>query len=117
MSRKWYIFSAAIRAGYVDLAVVGMLTSVISVFFYLRVVVMMYMTDPADQPDRPAIGVLPIAALVVSTIVLFYLGILPTRCSTWRQHPSARFFERVVGARSGSLLRRSREAARVSWDF
>jgi NADH-quinone oxidoreductase subunit N len=76
---KWYIFSAAIRAGYVDLAVVGMLTSVISVFFYLRVVVMMYMTDPADQPERPAIGALPIAALVVSTIVLFYLGILPTR--------------------------------------
>ena len=76
---KWYIFSAAIRAGYVDLAVVGMLTSVISVFFYLRVVVMMYMTDPADQPERPVIGVLPIAALVVSTIVLFYLGILPTR--------------------------------------
>jgi NADH-quinone oxidoreductase subunit N len=76
---KWYVFSAAIRAGYVDLAVVGMLTSVISVFFYLRVVVMMYMTDPADQPERPAIGVLPIAALVVSTIVLFYLGILPTR--------------------------------------
>ena len=76
---KWYVFSAAIRAGYVDLAVVGMLTSVISVFFYLRVVVMMYMTDPADQPDRPAIGLLPIAALVLSTLVLFYLGILPTR--------------------------------------
>jgi hypothetical protein len=44
---------------------------------------MMYMTDPTDQQDRPAIGVLPIAALVVSTIVLFYLGILPTRVLDW----------------------------------
>ena len=76
---KWYVFSAAIRAGYYDLAVVGMLSSVISVFFYLRIVVMMYMADPADQQARPAVAAVPIAALVVSTIAIFYLGILPTR--------------------------------------
>src|SRR5215204_3791004 len=34
---KWYIFSAAVSAGYYGLAVIGMLTSVISVFFYLGV--------------------------------------------------------------------------------
>ena len=38
---KWYIFSAAVSAGYYWLAIIGMLTSVVSVFFYLRVVVMM----------------------------------------------------------------------------
>ena len=76
---KWYIFSAAVRAGYYDLAVVGMLSSVVSVFFYLRVVVMMYMAEPADAEPRPAIGVVPFVALVASTIALFYLGILPTR--------------------------------------
>jgi NADH-quinone oxidoreductase subunit N len=38
---KWYIFSAAVSAGYYGLAIVGVLTSVVSVFFYLRVVVMM----------------------------------------------------------------------------
>ena len=41
---KWYVFSAAIKAGYTWLAIIGVLTSVVSVFFYLRVVVMMYMT-------------------------------------------------------------------------
>jgi NADH-quinone oxidoreductase subunit N len=73
------VFSAAIQAGYYDLAVVGLLTSVISVFFYLRVVVMMYMTDPADASPRPAIGLVPVTALVLSTFAIFYLGILPTR--------------------------------------
>jgi NADH-quinone oxidoreductase subunit N len=76
---KWYIFTAAIRAGHYDLAIVGMLTSVISVFFYLRVVVMMYMADPTDEQPRPAIGAVPVLALVACTIALFYLGILPTR--------------------------------------
>src|ERR687892_1473881 len=42
---KWLIFSAAVSSGYYWLAIIGVLTSVISVFFYLRVVVMMYMAD------------------------------------------------------------------------
>src|SRR5207244_11399026 len=46
---KWYVFSAAVKAGYYWLAVIGVLTSVVSVFFYLRVVVMMYMT-PGEAP-------------------------------------------------------------------
>src|SRR4029078_8325770 len=41
---KWYVFSAAVKAVYTGLAVIGVLTSVISFFFYLRIVVMMYMT-------------------------------------------------------------------------
>src|SRR4051812_15819987 len=42
---KWYIFSAAVSSGNYVLAIIGVLTSVISVFFYLRVVVMMYMSE------------------------------------------------------------------------
>ena len=76
---KWYIFSAAVRANYYDLAIVGMLTSVVSVFFYLRVVVMMYMSEPVAEPKRPAMGPLALSALAISTAAIFYLGILPTR--------------------------------------
>jgi NADH-quinone oxidoreductase subunit N len=76
---KWYIFSAAVRSGHYDLAIVGMLSSVVSVFFYLRVVVMMYMAEPSEAQPRPAVGAVPFIALVVSMIALFYLGILPTR--------------------------------------
>src|SRR5215213_6951728 len=49
---KWYIFSAAVQEGHYWLAVIGVLTSVISVFFYLRIVVMMYMTEEGASPAR-----------------------------------------------------------------
>ncbi len=80
---KWYVFSAAIKAGYTWLAIIGVLTSVVSVFFYLRIVVMMYMT-PAETPIRfPAIPRMAAAALAVSAVLVFYLGILPTRVLDW----------------------------------
>jgi NADH-quinone oxidoreductase subunit N len=76
---KWYVFTASITAGYVWLAIIGVLTSVVSVFFYLRIVVMMYMTPaeaPAAFPPAPKIAA---AALVVSAVILLYLGLLPGR--------------------------------------
>jgi NADH-quinone oxidoreductase subunit N len=80
---KWYVFTAAIAAGYTWLAIIGVLTSVVSVFFYLRIVVMMYMTA-TDSPTRvPPIPRIAGAALAVSAILIFYLGILPTRVLDW----------------------------------
>jgi NADH-quinone oxidoreductase subunit N len=80
---KWYVFTAAVKAGYTWLAIVGVLTSVISVFFYLRIVVMMYMTpataSPAVLPTPRVAG----TALVISAILVFYLGILPTQVLSW----------------------------------
>ena len=77
---KLYVFSAAVKAGYYWLAILGVLTSVVSVFFYLRVVVMMYMADldPALPAPARASGV-GMAALVASIAVIIYLGMLPTR--------------------------------------
>ncbi len=80
---KWYVFNAAVKAGYPGLAIIGVLTSVVSVFFYLRVVVMMYMTT-ADRPARfPSVPKAVGAALIVSAILTFYLGVLPTRVMDW----------------------------------
>ena len=80
---KWYVFSAAVKAGYTGLAIIGVLTSVISVFFYLRIVVMMYMT-PSDAPAQfPTVPKIAGAALVASAILILYLGILPTRVLDW----------------------------------
>jgi NADH-quinone oxidoreductase subunit N len=77
---KWYVFSAAVKAGYVWLAIIGVLTSVVSVFFYLRVVVMMYMTPSGESMARfPPVPKLAGAALVLSALAIFYLGILPAR--------------------------------------
>jgi len=75
---KWYIFSAAIQEGHYWLAIIGVLTSVISVFFYLRIVVMMYMTEGTEIP-RPRVPVAAMAGLALAVAAVFYLGILPTR--------------------------------------
>jgi NADH-quinone oxidoreductase subunit N len=80
---KWYVFSAAISAGYTWLAVIGVLTSVVSVFFYLRIIVMMYMTPDEAPHGVPAVPRIAGAALVASAILVFYLGILPTRVLAW----------------------------------
>jgi len=76
---KWYIFSAAVSSGYYTLAIIGVLTSVVSVFFYLRVVVMMYMADRGTAEAPPRVAGLGMAALALSIAAIVYLGVLPTR--------------------------------------
>jgi len=89
---KWYVFGAAVKAGYPGLAIIGVLTSVVSVFFYLRIVVMMYMT-PSDEPRAvPAVPAVAGAALVASAALILYLGILPTRVLEWAASSVATIF-------------------------
>jgi NADH-quinone oxidoreductase subunit N len=81
---KWYVFSAGIKAGYTWLSIIGVLTSVVSVFFYLRIVVMMYMTPSGETIARfPPVPKVAGAALLASAILIFYLGILPARVLDW----------------------------------
>jgi NADH-quinone oxidoreductase subunit N len=80
---KWYVFSAAVKAGYGGLAVIGVLTSVISVFFYLRVIVMMYMTPSDQRMSVPPVPRIAGTAIVTSAALLVYLGVLPSRVIDW----------------------------------
>ncbi len=75
---KWYIFSAAVQEEHYWLAIIGVLTSVVSVFFYLRIVVMMYMTE-GPEVVRPRVPATAVAGLALATIAVFYLGVLPAR--------------------------------------
>jgi NADH-quinone oxidoreductase subunit N len=75
---KYLAFVAAVQAGHTELAIIGMLTSLISVVYYLRVVVFMFM-----QPEREAAEEIPIPAaadlaMVVAVAGTIGLGILPT---------------------------------------
>jgi NADH-quinone oxidoreductase subunit N len=76
---KWYIFTAAVQEGHYTLAIIGVLSSVVSVFFYLRIVVMMYMTEEPSAAPRPAVSFPAMAGLSLAMAATFYLGILPTR--------------------------------------
>jgi NADH-quinone oxidoreductase subunit N len=76
---KWYVFQAAVSEGYVGLAVIGVLTSVVSVFYYLRIVVSMFMAVSQAEFPVPQLGAAGLAALVLTTAGTFYLGVLPAR--------------------------------------
>jgi NADH-quinone oxidoreductase subunit N len=76
---KWYIFNAAVQQDLIALAVIGVLTSVISVFFYLRIVVMMYMTEEKTSERRPAVPAFAMAGMLIALLLVFYLGVLPGR--------------------------------------
>ncbi len=74
---KFYLFSAAVDAGYVGLAVIGVLNSLVSVYYYLGVLVQMYMAEggPALVPPtaRPAL----LVTIVVAAIATLLLGVFP----------------------------------------
>ena len=76
---KWYVFSAAVGAGYYGLAIIGVLSSVVSVFFYLRIVVMMYMSERDARPVPAPVTTMGFAALAIALIGVLYLGVLPTQ--------------------------------------
>jgi NADH-quinone oxidoreductase subunit N len=74
---KFYVFSAAVKTGHVGLAVVGVLNSLVSVYFYMRIVYLMYMREEtaAVEPMRSRATWVALALCVAGTIVL---GILPS---------------------------------------
>ena len=71
---KFYIFRSVIDAGLIGLALVGVITSLISAYYYLRVVVVMYMRE--GDPHVHSEGWLNVT-LWVTAIGTFVLGILP----------------------------------------
>ncbi len=74
---KFYVFSAAIKEGYYLLVALGVLTSVIGAYYYLKVIYMMYMKEEVRQVVRGAVAAPTIVALLVAALGVLYLGVLP----------------------------------------
>jgi NADH-quinone oxidoreductase subunit N len=74
---KFYVFSAAIDAGYVGLAVVGVLNSLVSVYYYLGVLVAMYMTEGTRAIPTPSSRPYLLATILVSVVATLLIGVLP----------------------------------------
>jgi NADH-quinone oxidoreductase subunit N len=68
---KFYIFSAAVQAGYIWLAILGVMNSVISVYYYLRITVLMYM-----KPAEADLGPITFAPGLTATLLLTALGVM-----------------------------------------
>jgi NADH-quinone oxidoreductase subunit N len=71
---KFFIFRAVLDAGFIWLAIVGAVTSVISAYYYLRVVVIMYM-KPGEPETRSELWLE--TAVLVAALGTFLIGILP----------------------------------------
>lgn len=74
---KFYIFSAAVKAGYIWLTIIGVLNSAVAVYYYLRITVMMYMREPTKEAVieiRPSMAV----ALAIATFFVLVIGIFPS---------------------------------------
>jgi NADH-quinone oxidoreductase subunit N len=74
---KFYLFNAAVASGWVGLALVGVIMSVVSAYYYLRVVVAMYMRDPVGVDDWSPVSPAAAVALAFSVAVTLLLGVWP----------------------------------------
>lgn len=74
---KLLVFKSAWSAGLYSLVIIGVINSAISWYYYLRVIVVMFFSEPAEDFKPPFVARSLIAALVLSIIGTLYLGILP----------------------------------------
>jgi NADH-quinone oxidoreductase subunit N len=73
---KYYVFIAAIKSDLTWLAMVGILSSVISVYFYLRLVVIMYFKS-SETEEKISYTSSEIIAVVIAVIFVIILGLAP----------------------------------------
>lgn len=74
---KFYLFSGAIQAGYIWLAIIGVLNSAASVYYYLRVMVFMYFKDPVEDFAWVKLTPAFIICLIIAVAGVLIPGVLP----------------------------------------
>jgi NADH-quinone oxidoreductase subunit N len=75
---KWAIFTAAWEGGAWPLVVVGVLMSAVAAFFYVRVIVLMFFSDPVgDGPTVAVPSILTTTVITVGAAVTLVLGVVP----------------------------------------
>jgi NADH-quinone oxidoreductase subunit N len=77
---KLQVFAATVQAGQYAMTIIGVLASVVAAFYYLRVVVAMYMSEPEpEHRPEPALPIDPATALVLVAAVgiTLFIGFLP----------------------------------------
>ena len=76
---KFSIFSAAYESGNKAVVVVGVLSSAIAAYFYIRVIVLMFFTDPVEDGTSVVIpSILTRTTVIASFIITIFLGVFPT---------------------------------------
>ena len=75
---KFAVFKAAGQAGAIPLVIVGVITSGIAAYFYVRVIVMMFFSDPPDDaPEVMPPSAISVAVIGLTLLITFALGVFP----------------------------------------
>jgi NADH-quinone oxidoreductase subunit N len=74
---KFFLFRAAIHSHLIGLTIIALLNSVVSVYYYLRIVVAMYMREGTTRASTASLPMALRAAMAVSVVGIFYLGLFP----------------------------------------
>jgi NADH-quinone oxidoreductase subunit N len=81
---KFAVFSAALADGMAPLVVIALVASAVAAFFYLRVIVLMYFSEPAaDGPAVSVPGAFTTAAITLGVLITLLLGIVPSLALGW----------------------------------
>ncbi|HKV11027.1 MAG TPA: NADH-quinone oxidoreductase subunit N [Thermoanaerobaculia bacterium] len=74
---KFYLFAAGIQAGWTWVAVVGVITSAISLYYYFRIVVFMYLKDSDASTPVPLRAPALVGAVAFCALATLVMGIIP----------------------------------------
>jgi NADH-quinone oxidoreductase subunit N len=76
---KWFLFKAAMDGGFHWLAIIGFVNSVLGAYYYLKVLVFLYMKEPADGAPiaTPMKSGYVSAALIFSAVFVILFGLMP----------------------------------------
>ncbi len=82
---KFYVFSAAVKSKFYWLAILGVLNSAVSVYYYLRVTVLMYFREPEREITGLRFPITSVIALVLALIGTIYMGLFPSNVLSFAQ--------------------------------
>jgi NADH-quinone oxidoreductase subunit N len=74
---KYYVFLSVVKANMTWLAVIGVLTSLVSAYYYLRVVVLMYFREKKTEPESGPSAVV-MTAIVICAVAVIFIGLFPS---------------------------------------
>jgi NADH-quinone oxidoreductase subunit N len=83
---KFFIFRAALESQFIWLTIIGVINSAVSVYYYLRVIVVMYMKEPADDWSPVALTSSAIAVIVIAVFGVLQFGIFPDLLINFARH-------------------------------
>jgi NADH-quinone oxidoreductase subunit N len=86
---KFFIFRSAVESNLIWLSVIGVISTVVSFYYYLYVIVQMYMRDPHEEFSDVRVAPAYSLALLVTAVGTLYLGVLPARILEWASQAAA----------------------------